>query len=682
MRRSHAVSTFLLLAFCAAAVGAWGSFTPRGQLYHGGADFARYVDGLGGLPDTSNSLFVGSGRCAGCHGEDPNDLASLAGQVYPAEPMPDAWDVNLVDHWRSSIMANSAKDPFWKAKVQHEVLNNPGHQGPLEDKCTSCHAPIGHFGAHHIATSDTLYSMAHLGVDSLAMDGVSCAICHQQAPEGLGSSFSGDLSFSTDTAYGPFGGGKDEYPVQWQPMFNFVGVMPMYGEHISRSEACAPCHSLLTSSVDLEGEYTGEQIVEQATFHEWLNSEFSQGGPTGIECQGCHMPQISDSVVLAAGYAWLQPRAPFSLHTFVGANTHMLQIFRENVDLLGLSATADEFDTTLAYTRELLTQHSVVLDFENLGEGSENPFQVDLLLTNKAGHKFPSGYPERRAWIELLITGDEGAGSFGDTLFHSGAWDPSTFEILGQEDVIQSIHHDLISDQGLTQIYELVLGDVNGDLTTLLEQAYAPLKDNRLVPAGFSSTHPAYDTTAVIGAALLDDDFNLNSDGIEGAGTDRITYDFSEAIAGIGPGSISCNITAKLWYQSIPPKWVAPMFDMGQALDDSTILAFKTLYATHPPIPELVTEVSQEFLAIGVEEEVSAELFNVSAFPNPTVDGRITIESDALMQYYSLHDAAGRMMDKGQLNQRRLLLMLPSRGTYMLRLQTDQGEVVRRLVRS
>jgi hypothetical protein len=124
------------------------------------------------------------------------------------------------------------------------------------------------------------------------------------------------------------------------------------------------------------------------------------------------------------------------------------------------------------------------------------------------------------------------------------------------------------------------------------------------------------------------------------------------------------------------------MFDMGQALDDSTILAFKTLYATHPPIPELVTEVSQEFLAIGVEEEVSAELFNVSAFPNPTVDGRITIESDALMQYYSLHDAAGRMMDKGQLNQRRLLLMLPSRGTYMLRLQTDQGEVVRRLVRS
>ena len=71
----------------------------------------------GGLPEGSNSLFTGSGKCAGCHAADPNHFAGIAGQTFPATPMPGGWDVNPTDAWRSSIMANSAKDPFWRAKV-------------------------------------------------------------------------------------------------------------------------------------------------------------------------------------------------------------------------------------------------------------------------------------------------------------------------------------------------------------------------------------------------------------------------------------------------------------------------------------------------------------------------------------------------------------------------------------
>ena len=57
-------------------------------------------------------------------------------------------DVNVVDDWRSTMMANSAHDPFWKAKVSHEVQVNPAHQAQLEDKCTSCHAPAGRHDKH------------------------------------------------------------------------------------------------------------------------------------------------------------------------------------------------------------------------------------------------------------------------------------------------------------------------------------------------------------------------------------------------------------------------------------------------------------------------------------------------------------------------------------------------------
>ena len=112
-------------------------------------------------------------------------------------------------------MGNSAKDPFWRAKVAHEVAINPSHQLELEDKCTSCHAPLGHFNAHHLGEEN--YSMAQVFQDSLALDGVSCVACHQQATT-AGNAFSGELEFDSLTIYGPYGAGKDDAPLQQAPM--------------------------------------------------------------------------------------------------------------------------------------------------------------------------------------------------------------------------------------------------------------------------------------------------------------------------------------------------------------------------------------------------------------------------------------------------------------------------------
>ena len=46
------------------------------------------------------------------------------------------------------MMANSARDPFWRAKVSHEILVNPAHSVGLQDKCTSCHAEFIQSDAH------------------------------------------------------------------------------------------------------------------------------------------------------------------------------------------------------------------------------------------------------------------------------------------------------------------------------------------------------------------------------------------------------------------------------------------------------------------------------------------------------------------------------------------------------
>ena len=649
---------FFMALLCAGSSAAWqlGAFAPRPIIdAHEALGINMRSDNLGGLPDTINALFYGSGKCAGCHGEDPNDLASIPGQVFPMEPLPDGPDVNVVDDWRSSIMANSTKDPFWRAKVRHEVLTNPSHGAGLEDKCTSCHAPVGHFSAHHEGTE--YYTLLEALTDSMALDGVNCAVCHQQDPEGIGTRFSGDMTFVEDTIFGPYGGGKDEYPVQYQPMQQFIGFYPMYGEHMAKSESCAACHSLITNSVDLEGEYTDSTVIEQATYHEWLNSAYAEG-PNAIECQGCHVPRIDEPVTIAAGYAWLQPRSPFGLHYFVGGNTHMLRMLRNNVDSLDLSATESQFDSTIARSLDMLENQTLEVNLDVSGTPAEGDMSIEVELINLAGHKFPSGYPARRAWVELTMAAN------GDTVFHSGAWDPSTGSIDGQLNVAWEPHHDTISQQDQVQIYELVLGDVNGDPTTLLERAYAHLKDNRMVPLGFSNDHPVGDTTAVIGSALNDPNFNVDALGLEGNGGDKVIYKIPGELMGQ-----NVDITCQVWYQSLPPKWVAPMLELQ---GDSLIDGFRTLYSEFIPTPERVGVGGLSVNLTNVEEAEQAP--SLTAAPNPSPSGQVRISaSKGPLGPWILLDGRGREVQRGLAPMETLTLQLPSSGQYLFK--SGQGNL-------
>ena len=323
----------------------------QGNPYHSRAFLTAYE----GLPDTSNALFTGSGICAGCHG---HDVAQLANVSEAGE------DVNPTDQWQSSLMANSAKDPFWRAKVVHEVALNPDHQLELEDKCTSCHAPLGHFNAHHLGQEH--YAMAQLFQDSLALDGVSCVACHQQAST-VGNAFSGELAFDSLTIYGPYGAGKDDAPLLQAPMQLYTPYENiMYGAHLDGSEACAGCHSLVTQTADMEGNLTGQDYIEQATYHEWLNSSYADDGDTPTDCQDCHMPEVSGGVVIASGQASLGPRAPFKKHILVGGNAQMLEIMRDNTEALGLSASVAQFDSTIAWTRDVLRNETVELSVQDL----------------------------------------------------------------------------------------------------------------------------------------------------------------------------------------------------------------------------------------------------------------------------------------------------------------------------
>ena len=448
---------------------------------------------------------------------------------------------------------------------------------------------------------------------------------------------------------------------------------------------CADCHTLITNTVDLDGNLTGGEYIEQATYHEWLNSAYSGEGidlPEGSEelegtCQSCHMPRITDPVIISSGYAFLEPRTPYGLHQLVGANTAMLEIMRDNIELLGLTATAEHFDSTLLWTQQLLTEHSVELITPESFQFIETELELNptIRLRNKAGHKLPSGYASRRMFIEFIVH------SGTDTTFHSGKLDPTGSRIMGSDDVgldDYEPHYDIITDDSQVQIYELVAADVESNPTNVLEQAAITVKDNRLVPLGFSENHFAYDTTQIKGNALLDWNFNYDSS-TYGTGTDAITYVFDNPTWTIG--GWDWEITINIWYQSMPPRWVESMFDY----DVAAINDFQPLYEAGGTQAVLVTSKTIPISFIGAVEDVESD-FSITISPNPAIDGFTTlkwwrISPDAVFEVY---DAAGARIKSGTLRDSsgEMRLELPeTKGIYLIKVHHNAGVEVMRIAR-
>ncbi len=618
------------------------------QAYHGPQEINYFRANSIGLPLSDNGYFKASGNCDGCHGFDPTFEANVNELGH---------DISPITYWRGSMMANSAKDPFWRAKVSHEVTVNPQHKVGLEDKCASCHAPMGKYS--HIEFGMGPYGMDDLETDSLGLDGVSCLACHKQSSQQLGNLNSGVLNFAPQpVAFGPF-----EKPFS-APMQDLVGILPVQSNHINDAGLCAGCHSLITESVDLSGNYTGGTFVEQATYHEWLNSAYNDGQPNATTCQGCHMPRIDEDVIISANYAELFGRTPFSKHELVGGNSFMLKLMKQNAQTLGIAASDEVMDSTIARTERLLQHQTLNVDltFETFDNDTA---YFELRLENLSGHKFPSGYPARRAFVEFLVIQTN-----GDTLFKSGVLQ-SDYEVFGQNGTYEP-HYDFITNEQQVQIYEMVMGDVNGNVTTVLERAVALIKDNRLAPLGFTTSHSVYDTTLIAGAALIDPNFNF--DGFEGSGTDLVKY--RVPLNGYN-GNI--KVTSRVYYQSAPPKWMEEMF----ATSTPTIDAFKAMYENADQSPVLIASDSILNVSVitGITERRDSEII---AYPNPTANGKVKLRGDNLSQIerIEVYDIRGKLISDLSGYPTNGFDLPIKEGVYLVRIKTFKNDRILRVYRS
>ena len=147
-----------------------------------------------GLVQDASDLVSASGNCAACHA----GLTSADGE-----------DLSFTTLWRASIMAHAAKDPYWLATVSSETAQFPELEAVIADKCASCHMPLARFDAAANEETPLIFGEGFLSPANqrhdLALDGVSCTLCHQVQPDNFGQadSYSGHYLIDQQSrAYG------------------------------------------------------------------------------------------------------------------------------------------------------------------------------------------------------------------------------------------------------------------------------------------------------------------------------------------------------------------------------------------------------------------------------------------------------------------------------------------------
>jgi len=132
--------------------------------------------------------FAASGVCSTCH----KDMLDGEGN-----------DVSIDTHWRGTMMANTSRDPYWRASVRAEVISNPDYNEIIQDKCTTCHTPMARITRTFTGDAGVLLDSGFLDSENdlhvLALDGISCTLCHQINDQRLGEEDSFDGGYVIDS---------------------------------------------------------------------------------------------------------------------------------------------------------------------------------------------------------------------------------------------------------------------------------------------------------------------------------------------------------------------------------------------------------------------------------------------------------------------------------------------------
>jgi len=487
---------------------------------------------------------------------------------------------------------------------------------------------------------------------ALARDGVSCMACHRIVEDKvpfadfLKTRITGNFTTGNPgELFGPF---KDDEIVT-DPMNNSLGIKPKHDPYIKSSRMCGNCHTINLPLMDNPEADPNKPHLEQVTYLEWLNSGYQNEVGTNSRaqtCQNCHMPtKYSNSTgtlnipLIQQPIAFIEDtqypqtgnRLPdekiqvrfrdkgFARHQLQGLNVTLLEMFRQY-----MAPYKSNGSNILANSILGVRQNDYMSGFDDLStaidafvqqaqnstaEVSVSPVTVsnqklitDVKVTNKTGHRLPSGVGFRRAFLEFRVIDDD----TGKTVWCSGCTNElgvimqgSSSERLPSElfdvykDGSKPADHgypagcnnkyipgtnpqhyqphyfwdpqkntgSAITRPDQVQIYEELNLNIQCQMTTSFLRRDYQLKDNRLLPFGWTSTGPLKaDKTPFIPTDYLHETYPVSVGGdpayADGSGTNVVRYEIPLSTL----AARNLSVTATLYYQSIPPYFLNDRF--------------------------------------------------------------------------------------------------------------------------
>ena len=228
-----------------------------------------------------------------------------------------------------------------------------------------------------------------------------------------------------------------------------------------------------------------------------------------------------------------------------------------------------------------------------------NTLQADVKVVNLAGHSFPSGVAFRRAFLEFRVLDSRGntlwvsgqTSPDGVILDNSGA--PLVTEFFTPNQQVYQPHYNQanpITRDDQVQIYEELAVSPEGDITTSFLNIDEVIKNNRLLPQGWSATGPSSEITKPVG---VNGDPNYG-DG-SGSSTVRYAIPLSSQLAN------AASVVATLYYQSVPPYYLRQRGESASGSDTDRLknmVCYLNANGNGSPIPDWRLKIAQTSAAI------------------------------------------------------------------------------------
>jgi hypothetical protein len=433
----------------------------------------------------------------------------------------------------------------------------------------------------------------HQDYAALARDGISCTICHRVSTDSLGQENSYTGNFVTgpiDELYGPYA----DDTIVTTPMRNALDITPKFGEQLASAEMCGSCHNILLPVFDNDGTQTGASY-EQSTHLEWTNSIYGPNGSDFQPCHVCHMSthykgeqlttkianiESSDSAPTAErvpdAEITLTERNEFSRHQLHGLNVFLNQMFQQFPLILGIRQVdglppADAIAPLLTAMNSMMNmaqEETAEVEITNVEVLPENQLSIQVKVVNHTGHYLPSGVGFRRVFLELLIRDemDEPIWASGRTNELGAILDGTTEIVLASEqpgnfeEAIYQPHYQQITRGDQVQIYQEVITDSDGNITTSFLRRKTDLKNNRIKPEGYD---PAVFTSSpsvyIQELAILPGDESSDPYYSDPALTGADTIEYLVTLTPQQMAQLD-RVEVNLYNQSIPPYYLQERF--------------------------------------------------------------------------------------------------------------------------